>query len=288
MTSSRRSLTELNVSLLILAMVPLFAKTVDLSAFSLIFYRSALGALALGGWLLLRREAMRLNTAWEYGTTFVVCLLMAVHWVTYFHAVQVSTVAVAVTALFTFPALTVLIEPLVYRERPRGADLALALFALCGVALVVPSFDLADASVRGVLWGVFSALLFAVRNVFYRRWLRHVGGGKFMAYQLGIVALVLLPFIEPVSAVAPTDWGYLLLLGVVFTALGHSLFIGSMGQLKAKTASLIACLQPFYSIIAGIIVLGERPSVRTAIGGAMVLSVAVVESLRTPAVGSSR
>lgn len=282
MSPIHRSLVELNIALFLLGLVPLFAKTVELTAVSLIFYRSLIGALALGGWLLLRRESLRLARGRDYGAMLVLSLLMAVHWVTYFHSIQVSTVAVAVTAMFTYPALTVLIEPLVHGERPRMLDLALAAAALFGVGLVVPSFDLGDASVQGVLWGVFSALLFSLRNVLYRRWLRGVSGSKAMAYHLLVIAVVVSPFVEPPAAVAAPDWGYLLLLGAVFTAWAHSLFVGSMRHLKAKTASLIACVQPFYSILAGIVVLGEQPTLRTLAGAAIVVSVAVVESLRVP------
>jgi drug/metabolite transporter (DMT)-like permease len=40
-------------------------------------------------------------------------LLMCVHWVTYFHAMQVSTVAIGMIALYTYPVMSVLLEPLI-------------------------------------------------------------------------------------------------------------------------------------------------------------------------------
>jgi drug/metabolite transporter (DMT)-like permease len=74
----------------------------------------------------------------------------------------------------------------------------------------------------------------------------------------------------------------LALLGGVFTGVAHSLYVASMRFLKAKTVALIACLQPMYGIIFAAIVLHEYPSLRTTIGAAIVLAVAVMESLRSP------
>jgi len=33
-------------------------------------------------------------------------LLTGVHWVTFFHAIQISTVAIAILSLYTFPIMT--------------------------------------------------------------------------------------------------------------------------------------------------------------------------------------
>lgn len=282
MNPVRRSLIELNISALLLAMVPLFVKGIPLGPVSLIFWRSVFGALALGALLVIRRQLRPLEGRTEYVAALAVGLLMTVHWVTYFYSIKVSSVAVALTTIFTYPALTVLLEPLFHGERPRGVDLMLAVTALFGVALIVPDLNWGGGVLEGVVWGVFSALLFALRNVVYRRYLRRIGGGQIMLIQLVIVVLLLGVFIEPVGTASGRDWGLLLLLGVVFTATAHSLFVGSMQQLKAKTAGLIACLQPVYGIAAAVVVLGEIPSLRTLIGALIVMGVAAAEAVRAP------
>jgi drug/metabolite transporter (DMT)-like permease len=282
MQPHHRGLIEINIASLLLGVVPLFVKAIPLGSVSLIFWRSVFGALALGAFLLVRRQWQPLLGRREVMAVAAVAILVAVHWVTYFQAIKVSTVAIGMTALFTYPALTVLIEPLVFGERPRPLDVLLAVLALIGVALIVPSLRLEDGAVQGVLWGVFSAFFFALRNVCYRRYLRRISGGQMMIYQFIVVMLALVAFIEPVAGMRPSDWALLALLGGVFTGVAHSLFVTSMQSLKAKTVSLIACLQPVYGIILAAIVLLEHPNLRTAIGAAIVLTVAVLESLRGP------
>lgn len=55
-----------------------------------------------------------------------------------------------------------------------------------------------------------------------------------------------------------------------------------MRHLPAKTAGLMASLQPVISIIAAAVVLAELPGPRTLLGVAMVVSVAVFESVAAP------
>ena len=63
----------------------------------------------------------------------------------------------------------------------------------------------------------------------------------------------------------------LILLGVVFTALAHTLFIRGMLAMRAQLASIIACLEPVYGILFALVVLHAVPSTREIIGGVVII-----------------
>ena len=63
----------------------------------------------------------------------------------------------------------------------------------------------------------------------------------------------------------------LLILGVVCTALAHTLFITSMRNITAQTASLFASLEPVWGILFGIVLLKDIPTLTTLLGGAIIL-----------------
>ena len=73
----------------------------------------------------------------------------------------------------------------------------------------------------------------------------------------------------------------LLLLGTVFTALPHALIAASLRHLRAKTFSLIACMQPFYGVVLAVLLLGEQPTWGTLLGGLLITSASVYETLNT-------
>lgn len=282
LTPAGRNLAELMAAVFLLGLVPLFAKLVPMDAVSIIFYRCFFGAAGLLAFVLWRRHGFGLGTGRDYLRTLVVGVLLAAHLSSYFHAIQLTTVAIAIAATFTFPVMTVLIEPLLDGRRVRLLDLGLAVVAFGGVALIAAPAGSDSAVLSGVLWGLFSALMFALRNVLHRRWLSHHPSSQAMGYQLLVVVLCLLAFTEPPASVNPPAWLGLALLGLVFTALAHSLFAGSMRHLPAKTAALMASLQPVISILAAAVVLTEVPGPRTLVGAAMVVSVAVIEGVAVP------
>jgi drug/metabolite transporter (DMT)-like permease len=78
----------------------------------------------------------------------------------------------------------------------------------------------------------------------------------------------------------PRDVALLIVLGVVCTALAHTLFIRSMRVLSAHTASVIAALEPVYGIALAFALLGEAPGWRTLIGAALIVGAALRTSSR--------
>ena len=64
-------------------------------------------------------------------------------------------------------------------------------------------------------------------------------------------------------------------LGVVFTAGAHTLFIEGLRSVRAQTAAVISSLEPVYGIVLAALFLGEVPAVRTLAGGLVILAAAL-------------
>lgn len=281
MTARQRSLLELNTAVLLWAGTALFAKWIALPAFQITALRSVVAAMALFAVLRWQGRAGGLVGGRDFWLLTAGGVAMAAHWVTYFQAIQVSTVAIGILALHTYPVMTALTEPLVFKERLRAPDIALALMVLAGVAVLVPDFSLASHVTWGVLLGVGSAACFALRNLLTRGVVARHGGTRVTFYQLAASAAALLPialiFGEPLNV---TAGGQLLLLGVCFTALPHTLYTRSLQHIKARSVGVIATLLPVYGAIAAAVLLGEIPAVRTLVGGAIILAAVALESWR--------
>ena len=282
MQDTRKGLTALHLGSLLLGGTALFSKLIETTALEITLWRSFIAAAALLIWLLVRRSQVRLNSVRDYAMVLLLGAILAVHWVTYFHSMQVSTVAIGIIAFFSHPVISVLLEPLLARQKPRLLDLVTALWVLSGIAIMMPELNLASDVTQGVLWGLFSALLFSLRNIFYKRYFAHYGSSLAMMYQCLIVGLLLLPFAgDFIVATTIDNWLLLLVLGVLFTATPHTLFSFSLKLLPVKTASLIMCLVPLYATLLAALLLGEIPEFNTWIGGAMVLGAAIFESIQS-------
>jgi drug/metabolite transporter (DMT)-like permease len=103
-----------------------------------------------------------------------------------------------------------------------------------------------------------------------------------MFYQIAVAAVLLLPFVtHGIDLVTEQRWIYIILLGVVFTALAHTLFVGSLRTIKASTAGMIASMEPIYGMTFAALVLSEIPALKTVAGGLIVVGAAVYTSIRT-------
>jgi drug/metabolite transporter (DMT)-like permease len=111
--------------------------------------------------------------------------------------------------------------------------------------------------------------------------IRSYSGSTIMFYQVVVTAAVLLPFAPLTAGPHPGNAVLqLLLLGVLFTALPHTLFTASFANLKVKTISIIATLLPIYGALFAWLLLHEVPTVRTAVGGAIVMAAVAYETVR--------
>jgi drug/metabolite transporter (DMT)-like permease len=186
---------------------------------------------------------------------------------------------VGVIALYTFPVMTVFLEPLFHGERPHLNDILSALAVLFGIYLLVPEFSLSNETMLGLLWGVLSAFFFSLRNIIQGRYFKGYSARHSLFYQILVTIVVLLPFsYDVVPNVTYYQWGQLLVLGLFFTAVPHTLFAFSLLHFKAKTASLVACLQVVYATTFAALLLGEIPVLTTIAGGLIVVLAAIYET----------
>lgn len=282
MDAVKKSLISLHLTVILLGGTALFSQLVPLSASDITLVRSVFACIALFAFLKLAKNRITLNSKKDYTVAVGLGVLMALHWVTYFAAMQYAGVSVGMIALFTFPVITVLIEPFFERVRLVWQDIVSTLTVIFGVYLIVPETSLENDVTLGVLIGIASAVLYSFRNLIHRKHFKHYSGAQAMAWQTLVIALILLPFGSESITNASTDaWLMLLLLGTVFTALPHALIAASLRHLRAKTFSLIACMQPLYGVFLAILLLDETPTISALVGGVLITSASVYETLNT-------
>ncbi|EXF47365.1 drug/metabolite exporter family transporter [Pseudomonas sp. BAY1663] len=206
-------------------------------------------------------------------------LLLGAHWLTFFVAVKIAGVGIATLGFASFPAFTVLLEGLLFRERTRVVEFAMVALVCTGLLLVTPQFDLASGPTAGLLYGVLSGLLFALLSLLNRAVTRGLDPVRAALWQNLAILVGLLPFSwAAVPAVPAQDWLWLALLGVLCTGLVHSLFVASLRVLKARTTSVIFALEPVYGIAFAWWLFDEQPTLRMLLGGTLIIVASIVTS----------
>ena len=277
--SAPSALVALHAAVALFAFAALFGKWIALSPVAIVFGRTVVAAFTLGAFLAAVRK-----TDWRPNASlFVNGLLLALHWVAFFEAVRVSTVAIALLGFASFPVFVLAVECAMDRRAPNRSELAAVALVVAGLVVLVPEFVWSSTIVQGLAYGNVAGFTFALLAVRNRKAVAQAGARKLALWQNAFAAFWLAPVVlwnaSELSATT-RDLALIVVLGVVCTALAHSLFIASLRQVSAHTASVVAILEPVYGIALGVVFLGERLAPRTLAGGALIIVAALLATLR--------
>jgi drug/metabolite transporter (DMT)-like permease len=281
-----KSLIEIHIAVLFFGLAGLFGKLILLPPLIIVLGRVFFAAVFLALVALYLKQNIKLNQKKDYFYLFILGIILAVHWWAFFQAIQVSTVAVGLLTYSTFPIFVTLLEPYFFKEKIKRSDIFLALITFLGVVLVIPRFEIANNITRGALWGIASGFTFAVLSILNRKYVKKYSSLVIAFYQDSAAAIVLLPFLLLMEfTITLKDILLLVLLGVCFTAVAHTLFIKGLTNVRAQTASIIACLEPVYGIVIAIFLLGEIPGLRIVSGGILILAAAFYATIKPHGMG---
>ena len=281
-TSHRLGVISILVALPFVSLTGLFGKFLTLSPLLIVQGRTvfAFGTLLLALFVLRKRIFFKDFREWLW--LMVSGSILGVHWIAFFQAIQVSTVAIGLLSFASYPLFTTLLEPLFFRESLQRRNVFAALIVICGLALMATSTEdtnaiISGSVVQGLLWGLGSGFGFAVLTLLNRDHVRNHSPLLLTCWQNGFAALVLLPWSWSESwIISAEEWGLLFVLGVVCTVGGHTLLINGLRHVRAQVVSLlIAGLEPVFAIVFALFLLREIPSVQTLLGGILIVGTTV-------------
>ncbi len=278
--SFTRNIFELNLAILFISTSGVLGRYINMSPVVTIGVRAIIAALILFMYCKWKGVSFKIPRN-DKKTVLIGGVFLGVHWVTYFYALQLSNVAIGMLSLFTFPAITAILEPIFFKTKVLKFHLLLGFFILIGIYFLVPDFSFQNANTKAVCFGVFSATCFSIRNIIMKSSVVKYDGSALMANQLFVVSIMCLPFClflgnADIINYLPATF----VLALLTTVIGHTLFTYSLKYFSTTSASIISSLQPIYGVLLGVLFLKEYPEMQTIIGGVIIISTVVMESIR--------
>ena len=276
--SHRIGIISILVALPFVSLTGLFGKFLTIAPLLIVQGRSifAFGTLLIA--LVVMRKKLFFQDYREWIWLMVSGSILGIHWIAFFEAIQVSTVAIGLLSFASYPLFTTLLEPLFFKEVLRRKNVLAALIVICGLAIMATSSEepnaiISGSVIQGLLWGLLAGFGFSVLTLLNRGYVRNHSPLLLTCWQNGFAALVLLPWSLTESwMISGKDWGLLFVLGVICTVGGHTLLINGLRHVKAQIASLlIAGLEPVGAIVFALFLLGEIPSLQTLLGGLLIV-----------------
>jgi drug/metabolite transporter (DMT)-like permease len=281
MKDNIKGLGLLNAAVFLFSFGPLFAKVINISPTHLILFRCIIAALMIGGYAKLKKIKVFCIKREDLLGLGVVGVFFALHWTSYFKAMQVSNITISTAVLFIYPVFTSIIEPIIIKESFDWKSLVLAFGAFLGVALMLPKFDLSNNITQGVLWSLLSAILMALRIIYTRKYIKKYHPLVVIQMHFLVSIMVLSPFISTFEFdMSLKAICYLLVFSVVITTFGQIFHNLSLSYLKASTVGIISSWQIITSPLLAVFLLGEVIGLKIALGAIVVFAIVCLEMLR--------
>ncbi len=275
-------LIELHLAFLFVSTSGVLGKFIDMPAPVTIWWRGAIAALLLFFFCKFKNYDLELETVKDKRLILIGAVFLGIHWVTYFYSLYYSSVALALMTLYTYPAMTTILEPLILKTKFQAIHLLLAFLILLGIYIMSPNLDLANDKVIAIGLGLLSGFTYALRNILTKDLAGRKHGSVLMFYQLVIITILLVPvlFLMETSGIA-SYWMPTIALALFTTAIGHTLIIRSFKNFSITSFSLLSSSIPILGVLWAFVFLSEIPDWQTITGGALVLLTVVIEALRT-------
>ena len=247
----------------------------EISPASLVFLRTAIGALVLLPVVLVSRSDLRaLLPHWRPIVLFTVVEL-AVPWLLLSDAERRLTSSLAGLLVASVPLVGAVIARMSGAPEPLGGRRLAGLWVgLAGVVALL-GLDVRGGDLRAVGEMVLVVIGYAVGPMVVSRRLTGVRTLDVVAVSLALGALGYAPFgiaQLPAALPSPAVIGAVVVLGVVCTALAFVLFFRLIAEVGPVRATVVAYVNPAVAVAAGVAVLGEPLTPGTAVGFVLILA----------------
>lgn len=191
--------------------------------------------------------------------------IIALHWFAFFEAIEVSNVSVTLATLSTGAFFASILEPLFYKRRIIGYEVAFGLLVMCGLYII---YDVNGNFLYGITLALIAAFLSALFSVINSKFAKKYNASFISLYQIlgGVLFLtVYMLFTGELNGnffvLSFNDWMYLFILGSICTAYTFVASIDVMKYLSPYTVMLTINLEPVYGIILAILIFPETEKI---------------------------
>ena len=251
----------------ILGFTGVLGKLISLETSYLVWYRMLIAWLALFLFLLLKNQLKKIKK--EHVLPLLgIGAIVALHWIFFFEAIKVSNVSIAVICLSTSSLYSAFLEPIIFKRKFLKYEVYFGLVVLLALAYMLGGKEIFNGItseyIEGYIYGILSAFLATLFTLFNAKFLEKSDASQItMIEMLGGTILLSLFFIYSgdytviTKTVILTDVYYLLILGIICTALVFVWMVEIMRHITPYAVIMAVNLEPIYSILLALIIFQE-------------------------------
>ncbi len=279
-----RNYALLHLIVFIWGFTAVLGKLISIDALPLVWYRMLLAAICIAIYIRIRKISLSVGLK-----TLMLLLLtgviIALHWITFFGAIKVANVSVALATMATGAFFGSLLEPVWFGRKIIGYEVVFGLVVILGLYFI---FEVSPAYTQGILLALVSALLGAIFTLMNGKLIKShkpsvIGFYELLSGGLFVTAYLFFGpgFESGFLALSLADTFYIFLLASVCTAFAFIASVKVMRFVSPYTVLLTVNLEPVYGILLAYAIFGEseKMNLQFYIGALIILLTVIANGI---------
>lgn len=266
------------LSMIIFGTMGLIVRYIDLSSSETALLSSSIGCLFLIVVLFMRKRTITWKLVKANGCIlFFSGIALGGNWMFLYQAYDHTTLTNATLGYYFAPVFVMILSPFILKEQLPVKKIICIGIAIIGMLMIVGNVVSASGTedLLGIFFGLLAAACYAALMLL-NKFIRLMGRLEITIIQLGITALLLLPYVFltegfGVFEVFKSSVPFIIILGIVNTGIGFWLFFSGMEKLKGQSIAMLSYVDPFVAILISAVILREHMTIVQIIGGALLL-----------------
>ena len=282
--SKLKHFLQLHLIVFIWGFTAILGALISIDAIPLVWYRMLLATLFILVYFLIKKKSFSIDKKSILKFLFT-GIIIALHWITFFKAIKVSNVSIALVTMSTGAFFTSLLEPIFFKRKIKSIEVVLGVIVIGGLYII---FNFETHYYLGIIYALISAFLAALFSVLNGLFVKKTAADIISFYQLlfgvGFITIFLFftnSFTVKFFQLTSIDWFYLVLLSSICTAYAFIASVKVMKYLSPFTVMLTINLEPVYAIILALFIFGdkEKMNIEFYYGAFIVLFVVVLNGI---------
>ncbi len=283
-TTNLKNYLHLHLIVFIWGFTAILGALISIDAIPLVWYRMLLAAFFIFLYFIFTKKSFKIDA--RIGVKFLFGgLIIALHWITFFGAIKVSNVSVALVTISTGALFTSFLEPIFFKRKINYIEILFGLIVVLGLYLI---FRVETKYWLGILLALISAFLSASFSVLNGLYIQKYDATIISFYQIlfGVIAITVYfifngNFTPEFFQLKSTDWFYLIILSSICTAYAFVVSVKLLRYLSPYTVMLTINLEPIYGIILAVIIFGDKEKMHPQfyVGALIILLTVLVNGL---------
>ncbi|WP_046744542.1 DMT family transporter [Kordia zhangzhouensis] len=249
---------HLHVLVFIAGFTAILGKLISINAIPLVWFRMLIAGILM--LLFIKFSKIRLQITFKTFSKFAIAgIVVALHWITFFGAIDVSNVSITLVMFSTGAFFASFIEPIIYKRKMIWYELVFGVIVILGVSIIINAeFKYINGIVLGISSAFFSALFAVLNGKFVEK--HHAATISFYEFICGVLFIsIYLTFAEEGFSkqnfflLTRNDWIYLFILASVCTAYAFIASTHIMRYISPYTVVLTYNLEIIYGIVLALL-----------------------------------